>query len=254
MSRPIIAIPSRFAATASALRYAAVVTARALADAVYRAGGEPFLMHPVDAATAADRLAVADGLLLPGGGDIAPAAYGESLPHETVYDVDAEQDAFDFAAARHALSSGLPTLAICRGLQVVNVVLGGRLLQHMEPDHRHVVHPVRVRAGSLLAEVTGAEKVEASCYHHQRVSTLGPGLTATAWALDGTIEAVELRTSSEHGILGRSGEPGWFLGVQWHPEDTAATDPANQRIFDALVAAARDSGDHRAEGNRNNNP
>ncbi|MFF4777801.1 gamma-glutamyl-gamma-aminobutyrate hydrolase family protein [Microtetraspora fusca] len=226
--RPIIAIPSRFAATTSALRYSAVVTARALADAVHRAGGEPFLMHPVGADEAAERLAVADGLLLPGGGDLSPSVYGEDAAHESVYDVDAEQDAFDLAAARHALSSGMPTLAVCRGLQVVNVVLGGRLVQHMEPDHRHVVHPVRVRPGSLLAEVTGVEKVEASCYHHQCASSLGEGLEAVAHAEDGTIEAAE-----------PAARRGWFLAVQWHPEDTAATDPVNQRIFDGLVAAAR---------------
>ncbi|MEU8248088.1 gamma-glutamyl-gamma-aminobutyrate hydrolase family protein [Nonomuraea sp. NPDC048916] len=227
--RPIIAIPSRFAATTSALRYAAVVTARALADAVYRAGGEPFLMHPVGPDAAA-RLAVADGLLLPGGGDLAPSSYGESREHESVYDVDAEQDAFDFAAARHALDTGLPTLAICRGLQVVNVVLGGRLRQHMEPDHRHVVHQVRVRRGSLLAQVVGGEKIEASCYHHQCASSLGAGLVATAYAEDGTVEAAEPAAPAGGG---------WLLGVQWHPEDTAATDPANQRLFDALVTAAR---------------
>ncbi|MCC5579756.1 gamma-glutamyl-gamma-aminobutyrate hydrolase family protein [Microtetraspora sp. AC03309] len=226
--RPIIAIPSRFAATTSALRYSAVVTARALADAVYRAGGEPFLMHPVGADEAAGRLASVDGLLLPGGGDLAPSAYGDDTAHESVYDVDAEQDAFDLAAARHALRAGLPTLAICRGLQVVNVALGGRLRQHMEPDHRHLVHPVRVRPDSLLGRVTGAEKVEASCYHHQCASSLGEGLVATAHAEDGTVEAAE-----------RAAGAGWFLGVQWHPEDTAATDPVNQSVFDGLVTAAR---------------
>ncbi|MFI6797324.1 gamma-glutamyl-gamma-aminobutyrate hydrolase family protein [Streptosporangium canum] len=226
--RPLIAIPSRFAASTSALRYAAVVTARALADAVHRAGGEPFMMHPVGAGEAASRLAAADGLLLPGGGDLAPGAYGESVAHDAVYDVDAGQDAFDLAAARHALAAGLPTLAVCRGLQVVNVLLGGRLRQHMEPDHRHVVHPVGVRPGSLLAGVAGVEKIEASCYHHQCASALGEGLVATGHAGDGTVEAAEL-----------AGSRGWFLGVQWHPEDTAHADPANQRIFDALVAAAR---------------
>ncbi|MEV6865005.1 gamma-glutamyl-gamma-aminobutyrate hydrolase family protein [Streptosporangium subroseum] len=225
--RPVIAIPSRFSATTSALRYTAVVTARALADAVYRAGGEPFLMHPVGAAETVSRLAVADGLLLPGGGDLAPSSYGESQAHHSVYDVDAEQDAFDLAAARHALSAGLPTLAICRGLQVVNVALGGRLHQSMDPDHRHVVHPVEVRPGSLLARTTGAEKIEASCYHHQRTSSLGEGLVAAAHAADGTVEAVELTSGT-----------GWFLGVQWHPEDMAQADLANQRIFDALVTAA----------------
>ncbi|WP_433375973.1 gamma-glutamyl-gamma-aminobutyrate hydrolase family protein [Streptosporangium sp. CA-115845] len=225
--RPIIAIPSRFAASTSALRYAAVVTARTLADAVYRAGGEPFLMHPVGAEEAAARLALADGLLLPGGGDLDPAAYGESVAHDAVYDVDAVQDAFDLAAARHALAEGLPTLAICRGLQVVNVALGGRLDQHMESGHRHLVHPVGVRAGSLLARTVGAEKIEVSCYHHQCASALGEGLVATAHAADGTVEAVELAE-------GR----GWFLGVQWHPEDTAHTDVPNRRLFDALVEKA----------------
>lgn len=229
--RPLIAIPSRFAATTSALRYAAVVTARALADAVYRAGGEPFLMHPVDSGRAAERLAVADGLLLPGGGDLAPQSYGEAVAHEAVYDVDAEQDAFDLAAAGHALATGLPTLAICRGLQVVNVLRGGRLRQHMEADHRHMVHPVTVRQGSLLAGITGEGLVTASCYHHQCASGLGEGLTAVAHAVDGTVEAAELPEAA-----------GWFLGVQWHPEDTAANDPVNQRLFDALVAASRRSG------------
>lgn len=226
--RPIIAIPARFSATASALRYAAVVAARALADAVYRAGGEPFIMHPADAASAAERLALADGLLLPGGGDLDPALYGEGRAHESVYDVDAAQDAFDLALARHALAAGLPTLAVCRGLQVVNVALGGRLRQHMEPDHRHLVHPVTLRPGTLLARVTGAEKIEASCYHHQCVAELGEGLVATAWAADGTVEAAE-----------PAAPRGWFLAVQWHPEDTAHADPANQALFDALVSAAR---------------
>ncbi|MER7211105.1 gamma-glutamyl-gamma-aminobutyrate hydrolase family protein [Streptosporangium sp. NPDC001559] len=226
--RPLIAIPSRFAATTSALRYEAVVTARALADAVYRAGGEPFLMHPVDAERAAERLAVADGLLLPGGGDLAPQSYGEAVAHETVYDVDAEQDAFDLAAAEYALTTGLPTLAICRGLQVVNVLRGGRLRQHMEADHRHMVHPVTVRPGSLLAGITGESRISASCYHHQCASGLGEGLVAVAHAVDGTVEAAELPDAA-----------GWFLGVQWHPEDTAAKDPANQCLFDALVTASR---------------
>jgi putative glutamine amidotransferase len=231
--RPIIAIPSRFAESTSALRYRAVVTARALADAVYRAGGEPFLMHPVDAADAASRLAIVHGLLLPGGGDLAPAAYGETRTHDSVYDVDAEQDAFDLAAAGYALTTGLPTLAVCRGLHVVNVALGGRLRQHMEPDHRHVVHPVHVRAGSLLARVTRTEKIQASCYHHQCASVLGDGLVTSAYAADGTVEAVE--------------RPGpWFLGVQWHPEDTASADPANQRLFDAFIEAASRGGGHRA--------
>jgi putative glutamine amidotransferase len=234
--RPLIAVPARFAATTSALRYAAEVNARALIEAVYRAGGEPATLHPhapggtADPAEVAARLARFDALLLPGGGDIAPHRYGAAHAHRAVYDVDDEQDAFDLELARQALRSGLPLLAVCRGLQVVNSVLGGTLHQDMGGpgrEHRHVRHPVSFAPGSALARITGADKAEASCYHHQHTDRLGKGLTVTARAADGTVEAVELS----------SGE-GWFVAVQWHPEDTAHEDPVQQRLFDALVRAA----------------
>ncbi|RFU39646.1 gamma-glutamyl-gamma-aminobutyrate hydrolase family protein [Actinomadura logoneensis] len=225
--RPLIALPCRFSESASALRYRAEVTARALAEAVWRGGGEPFMMHPADPGDVASRLARCDGVLLPGGGDLHPRHYGVADEHETLYDVDDEQDAFDIAVARHALDTGLPLLAVCRGLQVVNAVRGGTLRQHMEPDHRHVVHPVTAAPGSLLAKVTGGAELTASCYHHQAAETLGEGLVPVAHAADGTVEAVEL-----------DGARGWFLAVQWHPEDTAATDPVQQAIFTELAEAA----------------
>ncbi|WP_258053116.1 gamma-glutamyl-gamma-aminobutyrate hydrolase family protein [Streptomyces sp. Ru73] len=237
-ARPLIALPQRFSATTSALRYEAVVTARALADAVLRAGGEPFMMHPhapegqVDEAEVAARLARCDGVLLPGGGDLTPRLYegAGAAVHESVYDVDAEQDAFDLAVARHALARGLPTLAVCRGLQVVNVALGGTLRQDMggpDREHRHVVHPVRLTPGSAVARATGTERVDASCYHHQCVDRLGDGLVITGRAADGTIEALELPDARA-----------WFTAVQWHPEDTAPKDPPQQGLFDALVSQA----------------
>ncbi|WP_327699483.1 gamma-glutamyl-gamma-aminobutyrate hydrolase family protein [Streptomyces sp. NBC_00459] len=229
-TRPLIAIPARFAASTSALRYAAEVNARALIEAVWRAGGEPVSIHPADSDVAA-RLARFDGVLLPGGGDLAPHRYGAADTHDTVYDVDDLQDAFDLQVARSALESGVPLLAICRGLQVVNVALGGTLHQDMggpDREHRHVVQPVTIRQGSLLARVVGAEKAEVSCYHHQRVDSPGTGLEVTATAVDGTIEALELPDAR-----------GWFTAVQWHPEDTAHENPAQQALFDALVDAAR---------------
>ncbi|MFD1657160.1 gamma-glutamyl-gamma-aminobutyrate hydrolase family protein [Streptomyces caeni] len=232
-TRPLIAIPARFSVTASALRYAAEVTARALAEAVWRAGGEPVAIHPADPAATdvATRLARFDGVLLPGGGDVAPHRYGATATHGSVYDVDDLQDAFDLGVARLALESGLPLLAICRGLQVVNVCLGGTLQQDMggpEHEHRDVVHPVSITRGTLLERALGAEKAEVSCYHHQRVQSPGTGLAVTATAADGTIEGLEL-----------AGAPGWFTAVQWHPEDTADRDPAQRGLFDALVRAAR---------------
>ncbi|MDX3524181.1 gamma-glutamyl-gamma-aminobutyrate hydrolase family protein [Streptomyces scabiei] len=231
MTRPLIAVPARFAATTSALRYAAEVNARALIEAVWRAGGEPASIHPAAGGTAA-RLARFDGVLLPGGGDLAPHRYGARDTHASVYDVDEVQDTFDLDVARAALESGLPLLAVCRGLQVVNVALGGTLEQDMggpEHEHRHLVHPVALRRGTLLERATGAQKVEASCYHHQRVDRLGEGLEVTARAADGTAEGLEL-----------PGATGWFTAVQWHPEDTAEEDPAQQALFDALVRAAGD--------------
>jgi putative glutamine amidotransferase len=230
---PLVAIPGRFSASASALRYGALVTARKLSESVLRAGGEPLTVHPwapeghPSAADIETRLGFADAVLLPGGGDLSPETYGQAVASGDVYDVDPEQDAFDLAVARWALDAGMPLLAICRGLQVVNVALGGDLEQHMVEPHRHVRHRVGVDAGSRLAEVVGAD-IEVSCYHHQRVHRLGEGLVGVALADDGGIEALDLPAAL-----------GWFLAVQWHPEDTADTDPAQQSIFDALVAAAR---------------
>ncbi|MER6158937.1 gamma-glutamyl-gamma-aminobutyrate hydrolase family protein [Streptomyces sp. NPDC001868] len=227
--RPLIAVPARFAATTSALRYAAEVNARALVEAVWRAGGEPASIHPASE-DVAGRLARFDGVLLPGGGDLAPHRYGATDTHADVYDVDETQDTFDLEVARAALDLGIPLLAVCRGLQVVNVALGGTLEQDMggpDREHRHLVHPVALRPGTVLERAGGVQKVEASCYHHQRVDRLGTGLEITARAADGTVEGLEL-----------PGAPGWFTAVQWHPEDTAEEDPAQQALFDALVRAA----------------
>ncbi|WP_404187843.1 gamma-glutamyl-gamma-aminobutyrate hydrolase family protein [Streptomyces tauricus] len=253
--RPLIAIPARFSATSSALDRAAEVNARALVEAVWRAGGEPGGIHPhapggtADPDEVRDRLARFDGLLLPGGGDVAPYRYGAQRAHRAVYDVDDEQDGFDLELARQALARRLPLLAVCRGLQVVNTALGGTLHQDNQDargdrdsrgdrgdrdlggsghGHRHVRHPVFLAPWSVVARIAGTDKTEASCYHHQRVDRLGEGLKATAHAVDGTVEAVERVDGDDR-----------FLAVQWHPEDTAHTDPAQQRLFDALVRAAR---------------
>lgn len=236
MTRPLIAIPARFSASASALRYAAEVNARALVEAVWRAGGEPATIHPhapagtADPRQVADRIARFDGVLLPGGGDLAPHRYGAAEVHASVYDVDDEQDGFDLEVARQALEAGIPLLAICRGLQVVNTVLGGTLHQDMggpEYEHRHLRHPVSIAAASKVGRATGADKAEVSCYH-QRVARLGVGLRPCARAQDGTVEALDL-----------PGARGWFAAVQWHPEDTAEHDRTQQGLFNALVRAGR---------------
>jgi putative glutamine amidotransferase len=233
MSRPLIAIPGRFSKSASALRYEALVVARRLSAGVIAAGGEPLVVHPVapggevSIEEVAERLSFADAVLLPGGGDLDPASYGQGVASDHVYDVDVEQDAFDLAIAEWALNTGVPTLAICRGMQVVNVALGGTLEQHMDSPHRNYVHEVTVQPDTQLFDIVG-EHITSSCYHHQRLDTLAPGLVATALATDGTVEGLE-----------RPGTPGWFVAVQWHPEDTVTDDPLQLSLLQALVKAAQ---------------
>jgi putative glutamine amidotransferase len=230
---PRVVIPARFSASASAHRYRALSTARTLSEGVLRAGGEPLTVHPwapagePTATEIARRLSFADAVLLPGGGDVSPQLYGEQPASSTVYDVDVEQDAFDLAVARWALGAGVPLLAVCRGFQLVNVALGGNLEQHMTRPHTHIVHTVSAEPGSALAALTGLE-FTVSCFHHQRVRRLGEGMLPVAFAADGTVEAAVLDD-------GR----GWFLGVQWHPEDTIDTDTVQLGLFEAVVAAAR---------------
>lgn len=209
--RPLIAVPARFSASASALRHRAEVAAEALMRAVFDAGGEPLVVHP-EVASDDDvraRLAFADGILLPGGGDLAPRWSGQE-DHASLYDVDEVQDSFDLTVARVALDDGIPLLSICRGTQVVNVSRGGDLVQDMPSPHRNLIHVV----GGLTV----------SCYHHQALGRLGKDVEVTARAADGTVEAI-----------GLAGHSGWFRGVQWHPEDTAGTDPG---LFQQLVRAA----------------
>jgi putative glutamine amidotransferase len=208
--------------------------ARALSEAVFAAGGEPVVIHPVapaariDVDAARERLWFADGVLLPGGGDVA-ARWSGQQPHPSQYGVDEEQDAFDIAVAKVALADHLPLLAVCRGTQIVNVALGGDLVQDMDDttgNHRGRVHVLDVDENSPLGEIVGRQTI-ISCSHHQCIATLGTGLVPAAYSSDGVIEAVTLQ-----------GHEGWYLGVQWHPEDSAATDPVQAAVFDHFTRAA----------------
>lgn len=226
-------MPARFAAKTSVLRYEAEVGARELLTAVYDAGGEPLQVHPDGSLSddeVAARLSWADGVLLPGGGDLAGHWSGQD-EHPTLYDVDEDQDAFDLAVVRVALGRGIPLLSVCRGTQVVNVALGGTLVQDMDEHggeighHRQRVHHVSVDPDTRLASLVG-QRIEVTCFHHQALDRLGDGLVATARSEEGVVEALELPAA-----------PGWYLGVQWHPEDTWRTVPQNRALFGALVAA-----------------
>jgi len=224
--RPRIAVIGRFAESTSALRYRAVVNARALLEAVWNAGGDPFTLLPVGDVMWGERLGGFDGILLPGGGDIDPARYTKDARVESVYDVDTIQDTADLKSADYALESGMAVLAICRGLHVVNVARGGTLIQDLPVTHHNLLHDVTIERGAERFGFT-ENTVRASCYHHQGLDRLGQGIDAVARAADGVVEAVTIDAA------------GWAVGVQWHPEDTAAEDPQQAGLFEEFVRQSR---------------
>jgi gamma-glutamyl-gamma-aminobutyrate hydrolase PuuD len=226
-SAPLIAIAGfvKEVAAAPGLREPAVLAYMRYVDAVRRAGGLPVVL-PYSSAGALDRF---DGVVLMGGGDVDPSAYAR--PDDGSEGVNAERDEAELALVARAIEGGMPTLAICRGVQVLNVALGGTLHQHigdgvhrLEPGHG-LLHPIRAEAGSRMAAACGTQ-FDAWSSHHQAVDELGAGLVSCAWAPDGTIEGVELPER-------------WVVGVQWHPERTAHEDPAQLALFEALVRATR---------------
>lgn len=211
-------------------------------DAVRRAGGIPVLL-PAGEAEIDALLARLDGLILSGGGDVDPELYAGNK-HIEIYMVDPERDGTEVALARQVAANGTPTLCICRGTQLLNVALGGSLVEHLPDEvgesipHRnppqghaqiggYALHPLTVNGDSRLADILGTREIEPASWHHQAVRRLADGLRVAARANDGTIEAAE---STDHP---------WLVAVQWHPEITAADDPSQQRIFDAFVEAAR---------------
>jgi gamma-glutamyl-gamma-aminobutyrate hydrolase PuuD len=238
--RPLIAVTARHLKPGRINLWTSggVALPRGYTDALERAGANPVLVPPavIGESDGPERLAPFAGLVLTGGGDIDPARYGQD-PHPAVYGVDDELDRFEIALTEAALDAELPILAICRGHQLLNVVLGGDLEQHLG-DRDDVVlhglagtgpgggidHEVTIAPGTRLAGALGTTRTTVRSHHHQAVSTLADKAVATAWADDGVIEAFELPDA-------------WVVAVQWHPETTAGDDPVQQRLFDAFVAA-----------------
>jgi putative glutamine amidotransferase len=241
--RPLIGVSGRrFPEGKTFQREAAVAIQAAYTDAVHSAGGIAVVLPPesIDPLEATARMGALDGLILTGGPDVDPATYGAERD-PTTYGVDDAQDAFDTAMLRAAIDLARPVLAICRGLQVVNVAFGGTLHQHI-PDLDGIgTHGVPDGGGgtdnrfvieedSLLARVVGTTAMAGRCHHHQAVDRVGAGLVVSARTADGTVEGLELGDDQ--------GGP-WLVAIQWHPEETAAVDPDDQRLFDHLVLAAQ---------------
>ena len=210
-------------------------------DGVTGAGGVPVVLPPAgDERSAEAVIQSLDGLLLSGGSDLDPGYYGEEPVPELGITIP-ERDAFEMALVGLALRRGMPVFGICRGMQVLNVALGGTLYQDLPSQwgrdllkHRQdtpkwqPTHEVKVREGSYIAEVMGRELVKVNSYHHQGIKTLAEGLVATGRSSDGVIEAVEAEDVSER----------WLLGVQWHAEAMRGAGPQQESLFEAHVSAA----------------
>lgn len=235
--RPVIGIPCYAAERAGNLR-PIFGNNRSYVEAVLRAGGAPVLLPPVGDAEALDAIRTTlDGLLLSGGSDIDPTYYGErALPETDLPDRD--RDFTEFTLTRRALEQELPILGICRGMQVLNVALGGTLYQDLPTQvpeaERHnfapmpgttIAHTLRVKPGSQFAAIAGTLRPRANSFHHQAVREPGAGVEVVAWTEDGIAEALE------------APDYPFVMAVQYHPEALDPSDETSRRLFEAFIEA-----------------
>lgn len=212
-------------------------------DSIRRAGAIPFMIPPGESQI--DHvLSMIDGIILAGGGDIDPKTYNGSM-HESIYMLDEERDSSEARITKAVLGTDIPTLGICRGIQMLNTVMGGTLHEHVPdvygetvahrlPPREPVNHDIHAESSGRLYDIIQCEQFSAASWHHQSLKEVAPEFKVVARAPDGVIEAVE---HTEHD---------WLLAVQWHPELTAANDERQQRLFDALVQVARERKQRRA--------
>ena len=231
MKNPVVLIVGREVSDAVGVRGPTFGIGRTYAHAITRAGGIPIILPPiVDLLDQLETLlSRCDAIVLHGGGDIDPKRYGQDATAPELYGINASHDEIELAVAHHALAEDIPMLAICRGLQVVNVAHGGTLIQDLgTEDHRQKYHPVNLTPDSKVAQAIGANQANAChSFHHQAIDSLGQGFVVSGRAIDGTIEAIESSTAT------------WCVAVQWHPEDSAAEDQQQQNLFDALIKSVK---------------
>ncbi|HEY3833453.1 MAG TPA: gamma-glutamyl-gamma-aminobutyrate hydrolase family protein [Acidimicrobiia bacterium] len=204
------------------------VVAAPYVKAVRKAGAVPIVLAAVDASDIEPLLDSVDAAVITGGCDIDPSTYGAS-PHPKLGVLNPARDEIDIEFARALVARDQPTLAVCRGIQVLDVALGGTLAQHVD-EHMRLdaynadVHPVKIESGSTLATVMGGTEVGVNTLHHQVIDTLGPRVHAVAWNPDGHVEGIEVRGAPH------------ILGVQWHPE-LLRHRPEHLALFEWLVAS-----------------
>lgn len=229
-TRPLVGVTGMWSAQCKGLRLAGSTVAVKVLQSVVRAGGEPLTLFAESGMDARARVRSMDAILVPGGADLKPATYGAVAEPETDPADYELQDEFEAEIIRAAIAEKVPLLVICRGFQLVNAINGVELIQHVGDEsnmHRNGMHDISITEGSRLHAILGETEMPVSSYHHQAIDAAGEGLVATAVAPDGVVEAVE---SADPEVP--------FVGIQWHPEDNADTEPRQQALFDWLVEAA----------------
>jgi putative glutamine amidotransferase len=227
--KPLVVIVGRLAGDAQGVRGKPFAAAQTYFHAVERAGGIPLMVPPILALTedVPSLLGRVDAVVFHGGGDIDPRRYGEEATEESLYGIVAEHDEMELAMIAAAIDADKPVLAICRGLQILNVALGGSLVQDIGNDHWHQFTVNELDAGSRIAKAMGTDVPQrCHCVHHQALDRLGDGLRVVGRHAGGIVHAVELEQAR------------WIVGTQWHPEDSAEDDPQQQGLFDELVRQA----------------
>jgi putative glutamine amidotransferase len=232
-------LPVALTATTESIRGVLRTRANVSYTAAARAAGlRPYILPVLDPADAGAVLDGMGGLLLTGGEDVDPVHYG-ARPHPALGEVHPGRDAFELALVRAARERRIPTLAICRGVQILNVALGGTLVQDLPSERPEAlphdgdwerdarVHAVRVAPRSRLAAALGDVQLTINSLHHQAIGTVAPGLASVAHAPDGVVEGVEW-----------TGDDWWMAGVQWHPEElTHTTEGWDRALFAAFAEA-----------------
>lgn len=228
MRKPVIGITASYGANGNISMRPAYV------DAIRENGGIPCLLsRPTEQAELHELATDIDGLLFAGGDDVDPARYGEQIAHPLV-EVTTERDAFEFGLFAEFIKTEKPIFGICRGIQMLNVALGGSLYQHIEGHRQSPVpgstptQPLKLAEESLLARICGRRELTVNSFHHQAVKQPGTEVIVSARAEDGITEAIELPASVHP----------FFLAVQWHPELLYRTYPEENALFAAFVRAA----------------
>ncbi len=220
-------IVGRLSDQAKGVRGEAFAGGRGYFHGVQRAGGLPLMLPPIAELTGRvpQLMRRVDAVVLHGGGDVDPRRYGQQASADELYGIVAEHDDVELAVVCAALDADLPMLAICRGMQVLNVALGGTLVQHIGTEsHWLQLTANHLDADSLVAKAMGTEHPEAChCVHHQALDRVADDLRVTSRDADGIVHAAELPSAR------------WVAATQWHPEDTAATDTQQQGLFDELI-------------------